>query len=127
MPRIPSLPRPPRNPEITTMRPAPADDPDERLCEFLADRVIDLVSESYPNADAFFRRRAARLLLSQVTGRERPPRCIPMARLARRMGWSQQQVSAIECRALLKLRVRLEEQGLTFDDLISLTTPPTEP
>ena len=71
--------------------------------------------------------RVARLLLSQITGRERPPRNISMARVALRMGWSQQQISAIERRGLLKMRGRLEAKGLTFDDLISLTTPtPTD-
>ena len=86
------------------MTPHPADDPDDRLCEFLADRVGEIVAESYPGADAFFRRRAARLLLAQITGRERPPGMIPMARVARRLGLTQQQASSIETRALLRAR-----------------------
>ena len=79
-------------------------DPDDRLCEFLADRVVEIVAESYPNADAFFRRRAARLLLAQIVGSERPPGVIPMARVARRLGLTQQQASAMEARALLRAR-----------------------
>lgn len=83
---------------------SPATDPDDRLCEFLADRVIALVAAAYPQADAVFRRRAARLLLAQITGRERPPGKIPMARVARRLGMTQQQASSLEARALLRVR-----------------------
>lgn len=79
-------------------------DPDDHLCEFLADRVVDLVASSYPQADAVFRRRVARLLLSQLLGSERPPGCIPMVRVARRLGITQQQASSIEARAILRVR-----------------------
>ena len=97
-------------------------DPDDRLCEFLADRVVEIVAESFPGTahgpDAIFRRRAARLLLSQITGRERPPGFIPMARVARRLGLTQQQASAMEARALLRARAawfRLSQTPTTTD------------
>lgn len=83
---------------------SPAHDPDDRLCEFLADRVISIVADSYPRADAVFRRRVARLLLSQLLGRERPPGKIPMSHVARRLRISQQQASSLQASAMARVR-----------------------
>jgi DNA-directed RNA polymerase sigma subunit (sigma70/sigma32) len=105
-------------------------DPEDRLAEILADRVIDMVAASLPHAGPVMRRRAARLYLRQITGRAAPHGYGPqrsVAAVAATMGISRSQVTRLETRAILKMKDSLRRRGESFDSLISLITPKQEP
>ena len=87
------------------MLPDPAAADDDALAEFLADCVIAEVCAAYPGADAVFRRRAARLMLAQLTGRYEPPGAIPMTRIAAAFRLPQQRLSEILATAQLRARI----------------------
>lgn len=96
----------------------------DALAEILAERVIEMVSQSHPGGGRVFRRKVARFYLRQLTGRAAPPGQISTKEIAAGLGMSTNRAVRLEINARLKTKDALERNGDGFRELLALLHKP---